>query len=66
MARLQSEQVHTRAIYDIEVDTSVPSPEECAAIIADYLNSARHPMAFEKLRESVRSHKDTDLTPPVS
>jgi chloramphenicol 3-O phosphotransferase len=55
MARLQFEQVHTRAIYDIEVDTSVQSPEECAAIIADYVNSGQRPTAFEQLQESTRS-----------
>jgi len=55
MARLQFEQVHTRAIYDIEVDTFVLSPEECAVIIADYVNSGRRPTAFEQLQESTRS-----------
>lgn len=55
MARLQFEQVHTRAIYDIEVDTSVLSPEECAATIADYLNSGQRPAAFEQLRERTRN-----------
>ena len=50
MARLQFEQVHARAIYDIEVDTSVQSPEACAAIITDYLNSGQQPTAFEQLR----------------
>ena len=55
MARLQFEQVHARAIYDIEVDTSVLSPEECAATIADYLNSGHQPTAFEQLRESART-----------
>ena len=58
MARLQLKQVHSRAIYDIEVDTSVLSPEECGAIITDYLNSERHPTAFERLRESVRKPQD--------
>jgi chloramphenicol 3-O phosphotransferase len=28
MARLQFDQVHTKAIYDVEVDTSVLSPQE--------------------------------------
>lgn len=54
MARVQFEQVHARAIYDIEVDTSVLSPEECAATIADYLNSGHRPTAFEQLRERAR------------
>jgi chloramphenicol 3-O phosphotransferase len=54
MARLQFEQVHKRAIYDIEVDTPVLSPEECAAIIADYIDSGRQPTAFEQLQESTR------------
>jgi chloramphenicol 3-O phosphotransferase len=51
MARLQFEQVHAQAIYDIEVDTSVLSPEECVVRIVDYLDAGRRPTALEQLRE---------------
>ena len=54
MARLQFGQVHARAIYDVKVDTSVLSPEECAAIIVDYVNSGCYPMALEQLSERAR------------
>ena len=54
MARLQFDQVHARAIYDVKVHTSVLSPEECAAIIVDYVNSGCYPMALEQLRERAR------------
>ena len=39
MARLQFEQVHAQAVYDIEVDTSVLSPEECALVIMERMGS---------------------------
>jgi len=53
MARLQFEQVHTQAIYDIEVDTSVLSPEVCAARIIESVRAAHHPSAFERLRDRI-------------
>jgi chloramphenicol 3-O phosphotransferase len=55
MARLQFEQVHARAIYDIEVDTSIQSPEECASAIVQYLRSGHRPTAFGQLRERART-----------
>ena len=39
MARLQFEQVHAQAVYDIEVDTSVLSLEECASVIMERMGS---------------------------
>jgi len=35
MVRLQFDQVHAQAVYDVEVDTSVLSPDECASLIVD-------------------------------
>ena len=52
LARLQFDQVHAQAIYDIKVDTSVLSPEDCATIIVDYTSSGNRPTAFEQLREN--------------
>ena len=37
IARLQFDQVHATILYDVEVDTSVSSPLECATIIFDQL-----------------------------
>jgi chloramphenicol 3-O phosphotransferase len=42
-ARAQFESVHAHAGYDIEVDTSLATPDECAATIADALTSHRTP-----------------------
>ncbi len=53
-ARLQFDQVHARATYDIELDSSVNSPEQCAAVIVDYVNSGCRPTAFEQLSERLR------------
>lgn len=44
------EAVHHPGIYDLEVDTSAQSPEDCAAEIAQRLNHGPvHPTAFEEL-----------------
>jgi chloramphenicol 3-O phosphotransferase len=52
MARLQFDQVHSIALYDVEVDTFVLNPQECAAIIIEQLRSEPHPLAFDQLREN--------------
>ena len=41
---------HRHAIYDVEVDTSVSTPVECAATIISFLNDGS-PNAFEILRQ---------------
>ena len=46
------EQVHRPGIYDLEVDTSVSSPETCAAEIRQLLaGGLRHPTAFERIAQ---------------
>jgi len=40
---------HAHGTYDIEVDTSVQSPEMCAEQIAHFLDSETKPFAFRKL-----------------
>ena len=42
-------EVHTPGIYDLEVDTSVLKPNECAETIRNYLESEPGPTAFQKL-----------------
>lgn len=51
-ARQQFERAHTHRVYDLEVDTSTDSAEECARRIANHLNSGAEPFALEHLRRS--------------
>lgn len=51
-ARAQIQAVHAHGPYDIEVDTSVLSPVECAQQIVDYLRNCPPPQAFRRLRSA--------------
>jgi chloramphenicol 3-O phosphotransferase len=44
--------VHVPGIYDLEVDTSLMSPEECADAIRGLLVDTTSPTAFERLAAS--------------
>lgn len=44
-------EVHIPGVYDLEVDTSVLTPEECAEVIRRRLESGPRPSAFQKLAE---------------
>jgi chloramphenicol 3-O phosphotransferase len=46
---LWQREVHTPGIYDLEVDTSVLSPEACAALIRRHLEHGPPPSAFRQL-----------------
>ncbi len=48
-ARAQYFVVHAYCIYDLEVDTSLLSVEECALQIKDFLAKAKPPTAFRQL-----------------
>ena len=48
-ARAQFELVHAHAVYDLEVDTSLMSPKECARAIKGCLESGAPPTAFRLL-----------------
>jgi chloramphenicol 3-O phosphotransferase len=48
-ARYQFERVHGHGVYDIDVDTSVLSPNECAVQIAKFLKERPHSSAFQNL-----------------
>jgi chloramphenicol 3-O phosphotransferase len=50
--RLWQEAVHTPGIYDLDVDTSVLRPEQCADLIAARLTDGPPPSAFRRLAES--------------
>jgi chloramphenicol 3-O phosphotransferase len=49
-AARQLAQVHAHGIYDVECNTSVSSPAECARLISEFVSRRRHPAAFEQLR----------------
>jgi chloramphenicol 3-O phosphotransferase len=49
-ARAQFGLVHAHGIYDLEVDTSLSSPQECALQIRAGLEGGTPPMAFRRLR----------------
>jgi len=50
-AKAQFDLVHAHGIYDLEVNTALLSPEECALQITNYLNSQKSFSAFERLRK---------------
>lgn len=49
--RRWQEAVHQPGIYDLEVDTSVLSPEECASVIEERLKKGPAPTAFQRLAQ---------------
>ena len=52
-ARLQYHLVHIPGIYDLEVDTSRFTPEECAAQIKTRIDSGQPPFAFRLIKEQL-------------
>ncbi|MFJ9820782.1 AAA family ATPase [Streptomyces sp. NPDC101151] len=54
LAALQYDQVHSHGPHDLDVDTSVLSPQECALRIRDFLVDRPRPTAFERLRVTLR------------
>ena len=53
-AKLQYEVVHAHTMYDLEVDTSISSPKECAQQIIERLHDP--PKALRLLKEKIRPH----------
>jgi chloramphenicol 3-O phosphotransferase len=49
---LWQREIHIPGIYDLEVDTSVLSTEECAAAIRRQLDDGPPPMAFQQLADT--------------
>ncbi len=62
-ARAQFDLVHAHGIYDLEVDTSLASPEQCAQQIVDLVSSGRPPQAFRRL--AACASRRMDLTSVV-
>jgi chloramphenicol 3-O phosphotransferase len=48
-ARLWQQEAHLPGIYDLEVDTSMLSPEECATLIRQHLEIGPGPSAIQQL-----------------
>ncbi|WP_393057443.1 chloramphenicol phosphotransferase CPT family protein [Streptomyces sp. LN549] len=59
LAAAQYDQVHAHELHDLDVDTSLHSPAECALRIREFLLDRPRPTAFETLRR-------TPPTPVVS
>jgi chloramphenicol 3-O phosphotransferase len=51
-ARAQYDFIHAHGVYDLELGTSRASAEDCAAQVADLLESGVAPTAFRRLRGS--------------
>jgi chloramphenicol 3-O phosphotransferase len=47
--RLWHEAVHQPGIYDLEVDTAVLTPEECAGLIATRLTEGAPQLALQRI-----------------
>jgi chloramphenicol 3-O phosphotransferase len=60
--RLWQEQVHIPGIYDLEVDTSILSPEACAATIRHHLAKAHSGSVFEQLARMTNNTQVTART----
>jgi len=58
LARWQFDRVHAHGIYDVEVDTSLCSPMECALQIKDALKDIHSAKAFSRLKEKLASETD--------
>jgi chloramphenicol 3-O phosphotransferase len=57
-ARLWQQAVHEPGIYDLEVDTAVLSPQECAAVIRRRLIEGPPPAAFKRLAAMAATEDD--------
>ena len=55
MARYQYDRVHSHDTYDVEVDTSKVSVDECVSTIREYVQSSKRPTAFKELRSMTRN-----------
>lgn len=56
LAREQQATIHNSVIYDIEVDTSVLSVEECALTVKSKIEELKTPKAMTSLWESIKNN----------
>ena len=57
LVKAQYDIVHSHGVYDLEIDTSILTPTECANQIKDRLQNGPAPEAFRKLRNILGSSK---------
>lgn len=46
--------IHKNCVYDLDLDTSKLSPQECAQSIKDFVESGKEPRAFRTMRERLK------------
>ena len=54
-ARQQYESIHKGKVYDLELETSVLSPEECVSRVVEFY-TVRPPHAFREMRGDIGGH----------
>ncbi|MEV7344217.1 AAA family ATPase [Streptomyces sp. NPDC093544] len=54
LAAMQYGEVHSHELHDLDVDTSLHNPRECALRVRDFLADRPRPTAFETLRRTLR------------
>jgi chloramphenicol 3-O phosphotransferase len=54
LAAMQYPHVHSHELHDVDVDTGLHSPRECALRVRDFLPNRSRPTAFETLRRTLR------------
>lgn len=64
-ARWQHDRVHRYGAYDLELDTHLQPPKECAGLLRDLVHSGRRPEAFPRLREELQK-ECSDEVPSTS
>jgi len=57
LAAWQAERVHTGALYDVEVDTSLLNPDECVERVIACLKDPPTPTAFERMRQALAEER---------
>ncbi|MGW2403261.1 phosphotransferase-like protein [Streptomyces sp. NPDC001739] len=55
LAAMQYDQVHSHELHDLDVDSGLLSPEECARRIREFVSGRLRPTAFERLRQTLRN-----------
>ncbi len=56
--------VHQDDVYDIRLDTSRHSPDKCADMVMEFLESDRTPVAFDRLRNQGRIQSSQPAASP--
>ena len=59
-ARAQFERVHAACVYDLELDTSLLTPAECAQQVQQLIHSGRNPTAFDKILADLPPAREWD------